>query len=173
MKSTKEQIAAALRKDPTAKFSDLAREFDVSRQYVHQVAIEYGIPRRRGPSFVKENKLEYQAWQGMIARCTNPNSGGWATYGGRGIRVCDRWRRSFQSFLSDMGKKPSAKHSLDRINTEGHYEPGNCRWATPKQQANNTKTRYEIVRGLRKLGYTLKEIEEVFGYEIPDALRDE
>jgi hypothetical protein len=73
----------------------------------------------------------------MIDRCRNPNNSDWARYGGRGISVCLRLRTKFQNFLKDMGPRPSIIHSIDRINNDGNYEPGNCRWATPKQQAAN------------------------------------
>lgn len=88
----------------------------------------------------KTNPVEYRAWSGMWTRCTNPKFVDWALYGGRGIRVCERWK-SFGPFFADIGPKTSPKHSLDRIDSDGHYEPGNCRWATPKEQANNWKTR--------------------------------
>jgi hypothetical protein len=83
---------------------------------------------------------EYKAWGNMISRCENVNRRGWKNYGGRGIRVCDRWRSSYRNFLADMGRRPSAKHSLDRINVDGDYEPGNCRWADRYTQASNTRT---------------------------------
>jgi len=76
----------------------------------------------------------------MINRCENPKCETFAHYGGRGIAVCLRWRESFAAFLADMGPKPSPKHSIDRIDGDGNYEPGNCRWATQTQQARNTKT---------------------------------
>lgn len=81
---------------------------------------------------------EYRSWDGMIQRCTNPNAKGYMEYGGRGIRVCDEWR-DFRKFFSDMGERPSPFHSLDRINVNGNYEHGNCRWATIAMQRNNTR----------------------------------
>lgn len=74
----------------------------------------------------------------MIRRCTNPNDDSWFKYGGRGIGVCQRWRDSYADFLVDVGRKPSPKHSLDRYpDNNGHYEPGNVRWATAKEQVAN------------------------------------
>jgi hypothetical protein len=73
----------------------------------------------------------------MKQRCLNPNHDSYPRYGGRGIRVCDRWLASFEDFLADMGRKPSDTHSIDRKDNDGHYDPGNCRWATGvEQQAN-------------------------------------
>jgi hypothetical protein len=82
---------------------------------------------------------EYKAWDSMRYRCANPKHKSYALYGGRGITVCDRWQVSFDNFYADMGPKPSAKHSLDRIDVNGNYEPGNCRWATWSEQRRNQR----------------------------------
>lgn len=81
----------------------------------------------------------YEAWQGMKGRCYVLTDAKYHAYGARGISVCDRWLHSFENFLADMGEPPPGK-SLDRFpNNDGNYEPNNCRWATPLQQANNTR----------------------------------
>lgn len=80
----------------------------------------------------------YKTWIKIKGRCENPNQKSYANYGGRGIKVCDRWRE-YTNFLADMGPRPSDAHSIDRIDPNGNYEPANCRWSTKREQMRNTR----------------------------------
>lgn len=83
-------------------------------------------------------KKGYKSWDCMKTRCCNKNSSNYKNYGGRGIRICDRWKDSFKNFLEDMGERPM-NMSLDRINNNGDYEPNNCKWSSIKEQNNNMR----------------------------------
>lgn len=106
------------------------------------------------------NSVEYRAWLGAKARCLNPNSKSYKDYGGRGIKICKRWE-NFQNFFVDMGLRPSSKHSIERIENNGSYEPGNCRWATSKEQSNNTRWNRVVFMGGKKK--TLTQWAELSG----------
>lgn len=80
---------------------------------------------------------EYSAWNALINRCYNPKDKRYNIYGAKGITVCEAWRNSFMEFLNDMGKRPSAEHSIDRVDPAGNYCKDNCRWATDKEQCRN------------------------------------
>jgi len=83
---------------------------------------------------------EYTAWHGMLKRCYDPQCNSFPNYGGRGIRVCPRWRKSFDVFVDDMGRKPSAAHSLERRKGNENYSPENCKWATNLEQKANMRS---------------------------------
>ena len=110
---------------------------------------------------------EYRAWQAMKRRCWNPNDVRYERYGGRGIKICDRWMSSYIDFLKDMGRKPTQKHTLDRINLDGNYEPSNCRWATPEQQMRNRRNNVVItINGISKSACEWAETTKVSAYVI-------
>jgi len=110
------------------------------------------------------NSGEYHAWVGMKQRCYNKNSHAYHNYGGRGIKVCDRWLNSFENFIADMGNRPSPKHSIDRMDNDGNYEHGNCRWSTMKEQMNNVRyNRLFTIDGMTK---TASELADHFGLKL-------
>ncbi len=94
---------------------------------------------RHGEARMNNRSKEWRSWNAMIRRCTYPSMERFPIYGGRGITICNQWRNSFETFLKDMGRAPSNKHSLDRIDNNGNYEPDNCRWATNSEQIKNSR----------------------------------
>jgi len=104
---------------------------------------------------------EYTTWILIKRRCYNPSDADYKDYGGRGIVVCDRWLHDFGAFYKDMGSRPSRNHSIDRRNTNGNYDPDNCRWATPTEQARNKRT--SVRHSYNGQSLTIAEWSEVTG----------
>ena len=107
----------------------------------NQYTISCGCAKRSPKIHGMSNTKEHRAWRHIKERCLNMNSKSYPQYGGRGIKMCDRWRDSFENFFADMGKAPGPEYSIDRINVNGDYEPTNCRWADIiTQRRNKTNT---------------------------------
>lgn len=109
----------------------------------------------------KRRTRAYACWMSMRQRCTNPNTHGFQWYGGRGIKVCERWLK-FENFLEDMGEPPLGL-SLDRINSDGDYEPANCRWADwPTQESNRRDNRRVVIKGVN---FTIAQVSRHLGID--------
>jgi hypothetical protein len=110
---------------------------------------------------------EYRTWQSMLNRCRNSSLRGWKDYGGRGLRVCERWH-IYENFLADMGRRPNLNHSIERINNALGYFPGNCKWATRSEQQRNKRPKWN---GFGKCGHTLDGLEKATGKRYCKACR--
>lgn len=98
----------------------------------------------------KSKTSEYSIWSDIKRRCLSKKNISYKNYGGRGIKVCDRWLSSFENFLEDMGERPSPEHQIDRIDNNGDYEPNNCRWVTPSENClNNSRSKYWYIEGVK------------------------
>lgn len=119
---------------PTGRAHDLVHE-----RTNMPTSIDNDRPRPRQKSRRISRLPEYPCWSAMRQRCHNWRNVDYHNYGGRGITVCDRWFESFDAFLEDMGPRPSPKHSIERMDNDGNYEPGNCKWATASEQNSNQR----------------------------------
>lgn len=124
---------------------------------------------------------EYRSWLAMRQRCTNDKRDNWMHYGGKGITICQEWMDSFENFYSSMGPIPSDRHSIERNDTTGNYEPGNCRWATPTEQMRNTTKTKKLswdgkivsiaeLSEITGIPYTLLQGRLASGWSVDDAV---
>lgn len=137
-------LGTCLRTGHTKSCGCLAAERSAESKLIH------------GQASRKNETAEYRIWIGMTKRCRNERNAAWKNYGGRGIKVCERWL-IFENFFEDMGRRPSDGHSLDRINVDGNYEPSNCRWATSTEQARNTRLNIRNKTGIRGVSWNKKK----------------
>lgn len=127
-------LGHCLRSGDTASCGCIRRETTAARGHNHL---------RHGAARLGKRTPGYGVWTRLRNRCTNPNHQDWENYGGRGITVCTRWD-TFENFLADMGSRPSPKHSIERREVDGNYEPSNCEWATLVTQANNKRRNHKL-----------------------------
>lgn len=112
------------------------------------------LAKERAKQHGDSGSPEYRTWKRMRRRCDNPADKNYASYGGRGIVVCERWRVSFTAFLSDMGRKPTPKNSIERRDNEKGYSPDNCYWASAKQQSENRRSSRHVILAAEKITMT-------------------
>lgn len=159
----------------------------IQREKASETGKTLYLRRRIVPCAVKTHGMsktpEYRAWNQMIQRCTNKKIRNYSDYGGRGIKVCKEWLTSFEAFYKHIGPRPSAKHSLDRIENDKGYEPGNVRWATDPQQRDNSRhprkffydgqmlSTAEIARRVGMKMHTLRYRLVVLGWSLDRAIK--
>lgn len=123
--------------------------------------------RRHGES---HRTPEYRAWIDIISRCCNPNHRWYPRYGGRGIEICERWREDYRAFLEDVGRRPSPRHSIDRIDNNKSYYKENCAWRTPEEQLNNKSDNHWLeINGERR---TISQWAKHVGRISPNGIRN-
>lgn len=115
----------------------------------------YNTEKRRTHNMYKSS--EYNSYHSMLQRCRNPNAPGYKYYGGRGIEVCDDWVDSFESFMSDMGLKPTPKHTIERVDNDAGYSAANCKWATMAEQSINKRRHRNNKSGVIGVSWTSKD----------------
>lgn len=128
LRDGKTQSCGCLQRSIAKEWMAVLNRTPAMRERVAAARRTHGLTGTRG----------FRSWSSMHTRCLNPKHEAYPRYGGRGITVCERWLHSFENFLTDMGERPPGR-SLDRIDPEGNYEPGNCRWSTPFEQTHNRR----------------------------------
>lgn len=167
--SARQKIIEIRKSNPEARAAEIARIIGVSRERVRQILQSLSMPTKLSRNNADPRaRREYLCWWNMLDRCMNPKSKSYADYGARGISVCLAWQRSFAQFLKDMGPRPSNKHSIDRIENDGDYEPSNCRWATKSEQQRNKRPKPPIIHDgiIREIGRLLN-----MGFSVAETSR--
>lgn len=139
----------------------------IRKRTVHCLSCSSGMNGTANKKHGASETREYARWASMRERCNNPKAHNYNLYGDRGIRVCERWN-SFENFFADMGPRPTNKHSIERIDNNGNYEPSNCKWATQTEQSQNRRNAYtpaqdQKIREAVALGYNFRQMAEYVG----------